>query len=96
MRRPPGFASGLGSIIRVVFVSSKVMLEAVCAVALVFVAWRLILPIWLMYVGGWGVESPLPKRLVMAYPKLAVYLFVVGGPALFLALLVTLVWLLLS
>jgi hypothetical protein len=69
---------------------------AVCAVALVFVAWRFILPIALMYIGGLGVGSPLPKRLVMAYPKLAVYLFVLGGPMLFLALLVTLIWLIRS
>jgi hypothetical protein len=72
------------------------MLVAVCAVALVFVAWRFILPIAVMYIGGLGVESPLPKRFVMAYPKLAIYLFVLGGPMLFLALLVTLIWLLRS
>jgi hypothetical protein len=41
------------------------------------------------HIGGLGVESPLPKRLVRAYPKLAVYLFILGGPVLFLALLVT-------
>lgn len=70
------------------------MLMTGCAVALVFVAWRFILPLALMYIGGLGVESPLPKRLVMAYPKLAAYLFVLGGPTLFLALLVTLIWLL--
>jgi len=78
------------------FVSFKAMLVAVCAVALVFVAWAFIRPLALMYIGGLGVESPLPKRLVMAYPKLAVYLFVLGGPMLFLALLVTLIWLLRS
>ena len=76
------------------FVSIKTMLVAVCAVALIFVAWRFILQLGLMHIGGWGVESPLPKRLVRAYPKLAVYLFVLGGPVLFLALLVTLIWLL--
>jgi hypothetical protein len=69
---------------------------AVCAVALIFVGWRFVLPIALMYIGGMGVESPLPKRLVITYPKLAVYLFVLGGPTLFLALLVTLIWLLRS
>jgi hypothetical protein len=78
------------------FVSSKMMLVAVCAVALVFVAWRFILPIGLMYIGGLGVESPLPKRLVLAYPKLGIYLFVLGGPVLFLALLLALIWLLRS
>jgi hypothetical protein len=77
-----------------VYVSFKAMLVAVCVVALVFVGWRFILPLASMYIGGLGVESPLPKRLVMAYPKLAVYLFVLGGPMLFLALLVTLIWLL--
>jgi hypothetical protein len=72
------------------------MLVAVCTAALVFVAWNFILPIALMYIGGLGVESPLPKRLVIAYPNLAIYLFVLGGPMLFLALLVTLIWLLRS
>jgi hypothetical protein len=47
----------------------------------------------MMYIGGLGVFSPIPKRLAVAYPKLAVYLFVLGGPMLFLALLVTLIWL---
>lgn len=70
------------------------MLVAVCALALVFVAWRFLLPLALMHIGGFGVESPLPKRLVKTYPKLAVYLFILGGPVLFLALLVTLIWLL--
>jgi hypothetical protein len=72
------------------------MLVAVCIFALVFVGWRFILPLGMMYLGGLGVESPLPKRIVMAYPKLSVYLFVLGGPMVFLALLVTLIWLLRS
>jgi hypothetical protein len=50
----------------------------------------------MMYIGGLGVFSPIPKRLAVAYPKLAVYLLVLGGPMLFLALLVTLIWLLRS
>jgi hypothetical protein len=72
------------------------MRVVVCAVALVFVAWRFILPLALMYIGGLGVLSPIPKRLAKACPKLAVYLFVLGGPMFFLALLVTLIWLLRS
>jgi hypothetical protein len=76
------------------FVSFRTMLVAVCAVALVLVAWRLILPLALMYIGGLGVKSPFPKRLVMDYPRLAVYLFALGGPMLFLALLIILIWLL--
>ena len=62
----------------------------VCAVALAFVAWRFILPLAAQYMAGVGVEVPLPKRLVMAYPKLAIYLFILGGPLLFLALAVAL------
>ena len=72
------------------------MLVAVFVFALVFVGWRFILPLGMMYIGGLGVESPLPKRIVIAYPKLSVYLFVLGGPIMFLALLVTLTWLLRS
>jgi hypothetical protein len=79
-----------------VFISFKTIRVAICAVALVFVAWRFILPLAMMYIGGLGVLSPIPKRLAVAYPKLAVYLFVMGGPMLFVALLVTLIWLLRS
>ena len=48
----------------------------VCAVALVLVAWRFILPLAVQIVAGVGVEIPLPKRFVMAYPKLTISLFV--------------------
>ena len=72
----------------------KVVLVGLCAVALVFVAWKLILPLALMYIGGVGVELPLPRRLFMAFPKLAIYLFVFGGPLLFLTLVITFIWLL--
>ncbi|MGA8765183.1 MAG: hypothetical protein WB562_20115 [Candidatus Sulfotelmatobacter sp.] len=72
----------------------KVELIALCAVALVFVALKLILPLVWMYIGGVGVEFPLPKRLVTAYPKLATYLFVLGGPLLFGTLVPTGIWLL--
>ena len=66
----------------------------VCAVALVLVAWRFILPLAAQFVVGVGVEIPLPKRFVMAYPKLAICLFVLGGPLLFFALVMALIWLL--
>jgi hypothetical protein len=66
---------------------------ALCAVAAVLVGWRLILPLGVMYIGGLGVESPIPKRVVIAYPRLAAYLFVLGGPILFIGLLIVLVWL---
>jgi len=66
----------------------------VCAVALVLVAWRFILPLAVHFAAGVGVEIPLPKRFVMAYPKLAIFLFVLGGPLLFLALVIALIWLL--
>ena len=70
------------------------VLMVVCAVALAFVAWRFILPLAAQYLAGVGVEIPLPKRFVMAYPKLAVYLFILGGPFLFLVFAVAFVWLL--
>lgn len=82
------------SIIRAMSVVVKVELIALCAVALVFVALKLILPLVWMYIGGVGVEFPLPKRLVTAYPKLATYLFVLGGPLLFGTLVPTGIWLL--
>jgi hypothetical protein len=74
--------------------SSKAALVLVWAVALAFVVWRFMLPLAAQYLAGVGVEIPLPKRFVMAYPKLSVYLFVFGGPVLFLAFMVTLIWLL--
>ena len=75
-------------------VSYKALLIVVCAVALAFVAWRFILPLAAMHLAGVGVEIPLPKGFVKAHPKLATYLFVLGGPALFVALVVAFVWLL--
>ena len=47
----------------------------VCAVALAFVTWRFILPLAAQYLTGVGVEIPLPKRFVMAHPKLAVWIY---------------------
>jgi hypothetical protein len=76
------------------FVAVKVALLVLCAVALVFVTLKLILPLVWMHVGGVGVEIPLPKRLARAYPKLALYLFVLGGPLLFIALVASGIWLL--
>jgi len=70
------------------------VLMVLCAVALAFVTWRFILPLVAMHVTGVGVAIPLPKRFVKAYPKLATWLFVVGGPLLFLAMVVALIWLL--
>jgi hypothetical protein len=75
------------------FISYRAILMALCALAVVLVGWRLILPLGLMYIGGLGVESPIPKRVVIAYPRLAAYLFVLGGPILFIGLLIVLVWL---
>ena len=66
----------------------------VCAVALVLVAWRFILPLAVHFVAGVGVEIPLPMRFVMAYPKLAISLVVLGGPLLFFALVIAFIWLL--
>ena len=74
--------------------SLRAVLMVVCAVALAFVAWRFILPLVWMHVGGVGVEIPLPKPLARAYPKLALYLFVLGGPLLFIALVIAFIWLL--
>jgi hypothetical protein len=74
--------------------SLRAVLMVVCGVALAFVAWRFILPLVWMHVGGVGVEIPLPKRLATEYPKLAIYLFVLGGPLLFIALVIAFIWLL--
>ena len=75
------------------FISLRFALMVVCAVALAFVAWRFILPLVAMHMAGVGVAVPLPKRFVRAYPKLATYLFVVGGPMLFLGLVMAFIWL---
>ena len=66
----------------------RALLAVVCVVALVFVTWRFILPLIAMHVAGVGVAIPLPKRFVKAYPRLAIWLFVVGGPLLFLSMVV--------
>ena len=83
-----------GSIIFAMFVAVKVVLLVLCAVALVFVTLKFIVPLVWMHVRGVGVEIPLPKRLARAYPKLAIYLFVLGGPLLFIALVGSGIWLL--
>lgn len=72
----------------------KVVLVILNAVALVFVALKLVLPLAWMHIGEVGVEFPLPKRLVTAYPRLAIYLFVLGGPLIFVALIASGIWLL--
>ncbi len=76
------------------FVAIKVALVSLCAIALVFVALKLIFPLAWMYVGGVGIEIPLPSRFATMYPRLAIYLFVLGGPLLFLALVGSEIWLL--
>jgi hypothetical protein len=72
----------------------RAVLMVLCAVALAFVTWRFILPLIAMHVAGVGVAIPLPKGFVQAYPKLAVWIFVVGGPLLFFAMVVAIIWLL--
>ena len=75
-------------------VALKVVLLGLCAVALVFVALKFILPLIWLHFGGVGVEVPLPRRFAMGHPRLALYLFVLGGPLLFIALVATGIWLL--
>jgi len=72
----------------------KVALLGLCAVALVLVALKLILPLVLLCIFGKGIEIPLPERLFRAHTKLAIYLFVLGGPLLFVALVATFIGLL--
>lgn len=71
----------------------RAVLLILCAVALVIVTWRFILPLVAMHMAGVGVAIPLPKCFVKAYPKLSIWLFVVGGPLLFLAMAITFIWL---
>jgi hypothetical protein len=47
-----------------------------------------------MHLAGVGAAIPFPKRFVKAYPKLTIWLFVVGGPLLFLAMVVAFICLL--
>jgi hypothetical protein len=72
----------------------KSALVIVCLVALAYIGWRFILPLAALYLGGVGVAVPLPRRFVVAHPRLAVYLFVFGAPIVFIALAVALIWLL--
>lgn len=72
----------------------KVALLGLCAVSLVFVALKLILPLIWMHARGVGVEIPLPRRFAMGHPRLVIYLFVAGGSLLFLALVATAIWML--
>jgi hypothetical protein len=72
----------------------QVVLLALCAVAEAFVGLKFILPLVMLYMADVGVKIPLPKRLVLAYPKLATYLFTLGGPLLFVALVAISIWLL--
>jgi hypothetical protein len=87
-------AARRSSIIHAMDVAVKAVLVLLCAVALGLVALKFILPLGALYISGGGVETPLPKWLVLAHPKLAIYLFNLGGPLLFIALLATEVWLL--
>jgi hypothetical protein len=73
-------------------VAVKAALLGLCGLALVVVTLKLIIPLLFLYVGGVGVENPLPKRLAMAYPRLAIYLFVLGGPLLCAILAATGIW----
>jgi hypothetical protein len=75
-------------------VAVRIVLVVLCAVALVLVTLKLILPLVALYVAGLGIEVPLPKWLVLAYPKLAICLFIFGGPLLFISLVATGIWLL--
>lgn len=75
-------------------IALKLALLGFCAVALIVVAVKFIVPLLLLYCGGVGVFSPIPKRLTVAYPRLAIYLFVFGGPGLFIALIAAGIWLL--
>jgi hypothetical protein len=75
-------------------IAVKIALLGLWAVALVVVMLKLIVPLLFLYVGGMGVANPLPKRLAMAHPRLAIYMFVLGGPLLFAILVATGIWLL--
>ena len=69
-------------------------LTILCGVAVVFVGWRFVLPVVMVYLAGVGVFLPFPMRFANAFPRLTAYLFVFGGPALFIGLLLTFFWLL--
>jgi hypothetical protein len=53
-----------------------------------------VVPLYLMYLRGFGVEMPFPSWFSRGYPRLATGLFVLGGPILFVALIGTGVWVL--
>ena len=71
----------------------KAVLATASAIGIAFVGWRFILPLAALYLAGVGVEAPFPLWFAKSHPRLAIYLFVFGGPALFVALIATLLWL---
>src|SRR5579864_6843423 len=71
------------------FISFKTMCVAICGVALVFFRMEIHPATGNDVRRRIGRLFPIPKRLAVAYPKLAVYLFVLGAPMLFVALLIT-------
>jgi hypothetical protein len=73
--------------------SLKIVLLLACIVALVYVTFKLILPLIALYTGGLGIEIPIPVWFGRAFPRLTIYAFVIGGPLLFAALVATLIWL---
>ena len=74
--------------------SVRIVLAVVFAAALIIVAVKLILPLIVLYTGGVGVDVPAPTRFAKTFPRLTIWLFVIGSPLLFLLLLATEVWLL--
>ncbi len=74
-------------------VASKVAVGILYGIALIVVAVKLILPLILVYTGTGAVQIPVPTRFAKRFPSLTIYLFVVGGPLLFIALLAMGAWL---
>ena len=75
-------------------IATKAALLGICVVALVVVTLKFIVPLLLLYVGGLGVEPPIPRWLWTVYPRIAISLFVFGEPLHFIALVAIGIWLL--
>ena len=71
----------------------KIVLLVACVIAFVYVTFKLILPLIALYTSGLGIEIPIPVWFGRAFPRLTIYAFVIGGPLLFAALVVTIIWL---
>jgi hypothetical protein len=72
----------------------KIITAAACVALLLWCVVKLIFPLLLSQFGGVGVDVPIPAVFARRYPRLAISLFVLGGPLVVVVLIAVLWWLL--